>query len=164
MICHVFIRSSVVRYLICYHILVIVNNAAVDIGVHVSFQNSVFIFFFFFRYVQRSGVAGSNVVLFLVFHLGCTNLHSHKQCVRIPLSAQPHQRYLCSFCVLVNDEPVKECEDACISALLHPWPLMDMTINMSKCHDSLHHFLLCLCIYTCIHVSMHPHTCKGTKC
>ena len=54
----------------------IVNNAAVDIGVHVSFQNSVFIFFFFFRYVQKSGVAGSNVVLFLVFHCGCTNLHS----------------------------------------------------------------------------------------
>ena len=40
-----FIHSSIVGHLGCFHILVIVTSAAVDIGVHVSFQISVFILF-----------------------------------------------------------------------------------------------------------------------
>ena len=29
----------------CFHILAIVNNAAMNVGIHVSFQMSVFVFF-----------------------------------------------------------------------------------------------------------------------
>ena len=47
---------SVGGHLHCFHVLVIVNKAAVDVGLSVSFQISVF---FFSEYVPRSGIAGS---------------------------------------------------------------------------------------------------------
>ena len=44
--CHIFITHLFVeKNLGCIHILVIVDNAAVNIGVHISFQVSAFIFF-----------------------------------------------------------------------------------------------------------------------
>ena len=59
-----FIHSSVDEHLVCFYILVIVNNVTMNIGVHTSFWISVLSFFL---YIPRSEVAGSVVVLFLVF-------------------------------------------------------------------------------------------------
>ena len=49
-----FIHSSVDGQLGCFHVLAVVNSAAMNIGVHVSFQIMVFS-----GYMPRSGIAGS---------------------------------------------------------------------------------------------------------
>ena len=89
---HIFIYLSVDGCLGCFHILVIVNSVAVNTGVHISYQVSVFVFP---GYMPRSGVAGSYdscIFIFLrslytVFQSGCTSLHSHQQLIWVPLGS-----------------------------------------------------------------------------
>ena len=49
-------HSSIDGHLDCFHILATVNNAAMNKGMHVSFQIGVFVFF---RKIPKSGIAGS---------------------------------------------------------------------------------------------------------
>ena len=51
---HFFIHASVDGHLGCFHVLAIVNSAAVNNGMHVSFSILVFS-----GYMPRSGIAGS---------------------------------------------------------------------------------------------------------
>ena len=80
-----FIHSSVGRPLDCFHVLAIVNSAAMNTEVHLSFQIKSFCLFGIYIYIYiytHTGVEllGQTVALFLVclrnLHSGCPNLHS----------------------------------------------------------------------------------------
>ena len=92
-----FIHSSVDGRLYYFHVLAIVNSAAMNNGIHVSFSILVSS-----GYMPRSVIAwsyGGFIPSFLknlntIFHSGCISLHSQKECKSIPFSPPPLQLLL----------------------------------------------------------------------
>ena len=82
-----FVHSSAEGNLGCFHVLSIVNSAAMNNGIHVSFSILVSS-----GYMPQSGIArsyGGFIPSFLrnlhtFFYSGCINLYSHQQSKNIP--------------------------------------------------------------------------------
>lgn len=97
---HIFIHTSMDEHAGGFHMLAIGNDATVDIGVHICYRISAFVFF---RRIPRSEIAGSygsSIFNFLrllctFLHIILTNLQSHQSTRGLPFLHTLAKVFIC---------------------------------------------------------------------
>ena len=99
---HILIHSSADGYLVCFHVSAIVNSAAENMQVHVSFSRKVLS-----RYIPKSGIAGSYG----------SSMHSFLRYLQLTFPPTVQEGSLFStpspafvICGLISDGPSDWCE------------------------------------------------------
>ena len=162
------IHSSVDGHLGGFHVLAIVNSAAMNSWIHSSFPILVSS-----GYMPRSGIAGSYGAfipsfsrnLHTIFHSGCISLHCHQQCKSIPFFSTPSSAFI--VCWLFDDghsnqsEVISHCNfDLHFSnnkwcAFMCLWAISSLEkcllSSLEKCLcRSFYHFLIGLFVFSVI--------------